>query len=75
VRDQKGPKACGWKTVTITFKNDLEQPFWGDAVPFNSQLITGLLWKVEGSTGDTGTVEIDDVVLFKDPEGAAYSAR
>jgi len=65
----------GWKTVTITFKNDLEQPFWGNEIPFNPQSITGIMWKVEGSTGDTGTVEIDDVVLFKNPSDPVYSVR
>lgn len=65
----------GWKTVTIAFKSDLEQPFWGDEVPFNPKSITGILWKAEGSTGDTGTVEIDDIVLFKNPSEPTYSAR
>ncbi len=59
------PATDGWKTVTVSFKNDLFQPNWGVAVPFSAGKISGFSWRVNGETGESGTVEIDDIELLQ----------
>ncbi len=59
------PATDGWKTVTVSFKNDLFQPTWGVSVPFSAKNLKGFSWRVNGETGDSGTIEIDDIELLK----------
>ncbi|MDA3881782.1 MAG: alginate lyase family protein [Bacteroidales bacterium] len=55
-----------WTQYTLSW-TEFTQPGWGKAVAFDAALITAFQWQIEGATGDTGTLEIDDVAISGEP--------
>lgn len=53
-----------WKTITLPFAN-LTQEGWGKVVAFNPAHVTNISFSARGNTGDSGTVNIDNLRLIK----------
>ncbi len=64
-----------WTTVTvelsaITGTGDLHQDGWGDPVDFAIDKLNRINWIYQSySSGTTGTISIDNVIITGDPEG------
>ena len=54
-----------WKLVTITWSQLAQLPGWGTPMPggFNPALIVEFQWQVDGATGNTGWVGVDEVQI------------
>lgn len=54
--------ATTWTTVTITVA-DFLRPAWAvEEIPLDLSVVRALSWQVQGATGLTGTLEIDNVI-------------
>lgn len=53
-----------WTLVTVNWNYLEQEPYWGTTVDFSEAKIFGLQWQVKGSTGDNGTIWIDEVTLI-----------
>lgn len=54
------PASDDWTVVSLLF-SDFAQGGWGTPVSFNLDNVQSLGWQAKGSTGDTGSVYLDDV--------------
>jgi len=54
------PAAAGWTTVTLPFVN-FSQQGWGKKVDFDLSHVMNLSFALTGSTGQTGSLDIDDL--------------
>lgn len=62
-----------WQKVEIAFA-DLRQLGWGEPRPLDLGRVVGFTWLVEGQTGDTGEVWLDNLTLveqFPEPDRGA----
>ena len=60
------PESKEWATVIIPFDSLSQQYAYGMQVPLNIDDVHALIWKVEGKTGDTGIVYIDNIRFVED---------
>ncbi len=65
---RKTEESNGWRTVTIAFERDIRQDSWGEQKPFNAALLSQLSWRVNGESGDTGSLSIDQIEFVESIE-------
>jgi endoglucanase len=58
------PESADWVLVELPVENFAQPTDWGDAVDFNPADVNNLSVQVQGSTGDTGTVQMDDITFY-----------
>ncbi len=56
------PASSNWTTVTLPFTNFAQQG-WGKVVDFNLSHVTNLSFALTGATGQTGTLDIDNLTV------------
>ena len=56
------PATASWTKYTVNW-NEFTQPTWATARAFTPNAILQLQWQVEGSTGNTGEIRVDDVMV------------
>ena len=62
-----------WTTVMIPLSELKQAPGVGKQIPFNPDELNGLEWLVQGITGDTGSLMIDNIRFVYTPiEGRNY---
>lgn len=60
------PASQEWRTVII-YIEAVNQPYWGQKNSFNLEELSALSWQVNGQSGDSGKVAIDNVRLLYTP--------
>jgi endo-1,4-beta-D-glucanase Y len=56
------PGSTSWKEVTITWDEFL-QPKWAEAVDLDLKKVPKIQWQIQGSTGQSGEIWLDDIHL------------
>lgn len=57
---QQSASRIEWKRVVVDF-SQVHQEGWGVTVAFTPEQINRLNWEIRGSTGDSGTFELDNI--------------